>query len=138
MAEDYQIHKAAGIIIQNKKQLLGRSKQKEHFIEPGGKLEPGESAQQALIRELMEEFDLKIRDEDLEPFGTFYDAAAGQEHLRVRIDVFMVKKWTGQIAPCHEVEELLWVTSELPEDIKVGSIFKNEILPRLKAKGLIE
>jgi 8-oxo-dGTP diphosphatase len=138
MAEDYQIYKAAGIIIQHKKQLLERSKNKEFFIEPGGSIEEGETPKQALVRGLWEELSIEVEESDLEPFGTFYDAAAGQEHLRIRMDVFMVKKWSGEIHSSHEVEELIWVTSDLPTDIKVGSIFKNEVLPKLKKEGLIE
>jgi 8-oxo-dGTP diphosphatase len=135
---DYQIYKAAGIIIQDKKQLLEHSKNKEFFIEPGGSIEEGETPKQALVRELWEELGIEVEENDLEPFGTFYDAAAGQEHLRIRMDVFMVKKWTGSIHASHEVDELIWVTSDLPKDIKVGSIFKNEILPKLKMEDLIE
>lgn len=135
--QDYQIYKAAGIIIMDKKQLLERSKNKEFFIEPGGSIEEGETPKQALVRELWEELTIEVKESDLEPFGTFYDAAAGQEHLRIRMDVFMVKKWTGSISASHEVQDLVWVTSDLPAEMKVGSIFKNEILPRLKRKGLI-
>jgi len=32
----------------------------------------------------------------------------------------------------------LWITSHPPSNLKIGSIFGEEVLPRLKAKGLIE
>lgn len=40
--------------------------------------------------------------------------------------------------PDSEVEEIRWITSSLPGDIEVGSIFAHEVLPRLKAQGLVD
>jgi 8-oxo-dGTP diphosphatase len=80
MGRVVDIHKAGGIIIRDRKLLLERSKGKSIFINPGGKVEPGETVTEALVRELMEEFRIKVRQEDLEVFGTFYAPAAGQEH----------------------------------------------------------
>lgn len=50
------IHKAAGILIKDKKLLVEKSKNKEFFIAPGGKIEAGETPEHALVRELDEEF----------------------------------------------------------------------------------
>lgn len=136
--KSYQIYKAAGIIIQDGKHLLERSKGKKYFIEPGGSIEKEETPKQALVRELKEELNIDVQEEDLAPFGTFYADAAGQEHLIVRMDVFMVSKWQGQIKPGAEVEELAWIGKEVPPGMKVGSIFEHEIHPRLKREGLID
>ncbi len=43
MNQQYDIHKAAGIIIRDKKLLVERSKGKEFFIAPGGTIEEGET-----------------------------------------------------------------------------------------------
>lgn len=37
-----------------------------------------------------------------------------------------------------EVEEIRWITSSVPLDLKVGSIFAHEVLPRLKNLGLVD
>ena len=134
---EYPIYKAAGIINRDKKHLLERSKGKEYFIEPGGSIEKGETPKQALVRELKEEIDVEVQEEDLEEFGTFYADAAGQKHLRIRMDVFVVIKWVGEPTPSSEVEELAWVGTEIPAGMKVGSIFEHDILPRLTEEGLI-
>ncbi len=97
--KDYQIYKVAGVIIKDKKHLLGRAIGKDFFIEPGGKIEARETAAQALIRELEEELNIEVRETDLEEFGTFYAPAAGKEHLMLRMDVFTVKKWKHYIKP---------------------------------------
>lgn len=131
------IHKAAGILIKNKKLLVERSKGKAFFISPGGSIEPGETPKQALVRELREEFGLQTEEENFEEFGVFSAPAAGQEGMTVIMETFMVKKWTGIPTPNSEVEEIMWITSDIPKSIKVGSIFEHEVIPRLKKLGEI-
>lgn len=132
------IHKVAGIIIRDRKLLVEKDTDKEFFISPGGKPEPGETPKQALVRELNEEYLIGVTEEDLEEFGSFSAPASGQEHRTVYMDVFIVKKWVGEISYGHKVEKLLWLTSQIPEGIKVGSIFEHEVIPRLKAQNLID
>jgi mutator protein MutT len=132
------IYKAAGIIIKNRKLLVEKSENKEFFIAPGGTIEVGETPEQALVRELWEEFEIKVKEGDFEEFGHFDAKAAGQEEKIVHMNVFIVKKWEGEPSPHAEVREILWVTSDLPKDIKVGSIFEHEVIPRLKEQNLID
>jgi len=137
MSEVIHIHKAAGIIIRDKKLLVERSKGKEFFIAPGGSIETGETPEQALVRELMEEFQITVHEADLSVFGTFRAAAAGQEDKIVEMNVFTVGRYEGEPAADNEVEEIRWITSEPEDGIKVGSIFEHEVIPRLKAADLI-
>ena len=136
--ENKFIHKAAGIIIRDQKLLVERSKGKEFFVSPGGKLENGETPKQALVRELMEEFSIKTKEEDFQEFGTFEAAAAGRENTKVKMDVFIVKSWGGEPTPNMEVEEIRWIESANPEGLKLGSIFEHDVIPKLKEKGLIK
>ena len=137
--DNYDIHKAAGIIIKDRRLLVERSKGKDVFVAPGGKLEAGETSTQAVIRELKEEFQLDITEHNLEEFGTFYAEAAGSHNTgkRLRMDVFIVED-VGEIVPDNEVEEIRWISSKIPADIEVGSIFAHEVLPRLKEQGLVD
>lgn len=132
------IFKASCIIIQNRKLLVERSMGKEFFIHLGGKIEPGETAKQALIRELKEEVQLDVLEDDLELFDQNSAPAANSPEVHVHMTVFLVKKWKGAIAPASEVEELRWITSDMPTDIKLGSIVQHETIPKLKAAGLID
>jgi len=136
--QNSDIHKAAGIIIVDRKLLVEKDTDKEFFISPGGKPEPGETTKQALIRELDEEYLIDVKEEDLAKFGSFSAPASGQEHRIVHMDCFIVKKWSGVISYGHKVEKLLWLTSHIPSGIKVGSIFEHEIIPRLKSQNLID
>lgn len=138
MDRKIDIHKAGGILIKDRKFLVERSIGKELFIAPGGSLEPGETSRQALVRELLEEFQITVVEDDLTEFGTFYAPAAGQEERYLQMDVFVVAKWSGEIKPDHEVEEFIWIDSNPPKDKKIGSIFEHEVLPRLKQMDLID
>lgn len=60
---------------------------------PGGKLESGETAEQALIRELYEEVGVRVVAQDCEALTHIVqDYPHGQVHL----DVFLVKGWEGE------------------------------------------
>lgn len=133
-----QIHKAAGIILKERKLLVARSKGKTIFVAPGGLIEDGETSQQALVRELYEEYRITVAEEDLEVFGTFQAQAAGAEDKRLQMDVFRVKKWVGEISPDREIAAIFWLSSCVPETVTVGSIFEHEVLPRLKSEGLVD
>lgn len=130
------IYKAAGVIIKDRKLLVERSKGKDFFVAPGGKLDPGETATQALIRELKEEFQIDVQEEDVEYFGEFSAPAANSPERVVHMEVFIVKQWKGEIIPDSEIEEIRWLTSNI-EGVQVGSIFAHEVIPRLKSKALI-
>ena len=136
--KNYHIHKSGGIIIKDRKLLVERSIDKEFFIAPGGSIEKGETAKSALVRELMEEFEIETSEDDFDEFGIFYAEAAGLSGKTLRMDVFTVRNWQGEPKPSSEVEEILWITSKPPKNIKVGSIFEHEVLPRLKALDLID
>ena len=138
MIEGVDIHKAGGIIIRDRCVLVERSKGKEFFIAPGGSLEDGETAEQALVRELREEFRIAVEEDDLEYFDNFKAAAAGQEDKVVRMDMYMVNKWRGEPLPDNEVEELRWISSKTLFGLKVGSIMLHDVIPLLVEMGLID
>ena len=50
----------------------------------------------------------------------------------------MVAKWVGEPSPHSEVEKIAWITSDIPEGMKVGSIFLHDVIPRLIAAELID
>lgn len=132
------MHKIGGIIIKDKELLVARSRGKEFFIAPGGKVEPGETPEESLIRELNEEVQITVQKNQLNLFGTFYAPAAGNESVMLRMDVFIVESWQGEISPTREVEEIKWIDSSSLGQIKIGSIFEHEVIPKLKLQKLIK
>jgi len=136
--QDGDIYKASGVIVVDRKVLVERSVNKEYFIHPGGKIEAGETPEQAVIRELKEELGITVRQEDLLFFDENTAPAAHSPEVQVHMKVFIVRKWSGDIAPASEVAEIRWLSSEVPQDIKVGSIMQHETIPKLKAEGIID
>ncbi|MDQ5981408.1 MAG: hypothetical protein QG570_155 [Patescibacteria group bacterium] len=137
MSSKADIHKAGGVLIKDRSFLVTRSKGKEIFVAPGGKLEGNETAVEALIREMMEEVQLEIIEADLEPFGTYTAQAAGNESRTLEMDVFLIHKAHGDPIPSNEVEEIMWVNTQIT-GIQIGSIFKHDVMPKLKELDLID
>lgn len=61
---------------------------------PGGKVEPGEAPEAALVREMKEELDLSVASEDLEPFA-FASHAYPEFHLLMPL--YLIRRWTGDL-----------------------------------------
>ncbi len=66
------------LVVKNKKLLLAFSKNKQCFYLPGGKIDAGETAAEALCREIAEELNVQIRPSDLEYYTHISAPAYGE------------------------------------------------------------
>lgn len=72
---------------------------------PGGKLEPGETPEAALVRELREELAITVHADHLEAF-TFASFSYPTFHLMMPL--YVVRRWTGEPVAV-EASALAWV-----------------------------
>jgi 8-oxo-dGTP diphosphatase len=72
---------------------------------PGGKMEAGETPEEALIRELKEELAIDVSQACLAPF-TFASHAYSDFHLLMPL--YVCRRWKGEVA-AMEGQEIAWV-----------------------------
>jgi 8-oxo-dGTP diphosphatase len=75
---------------------------------PGGKVEPGERPEAALIRELREELGIEVSESCLAPF-VFASHAYDSFHLLMPL--YLCRRWDGVVA-AREHDALAWVKSD--------------------------
>ncbi|MFB7270640.1 NUDIX domain-containing protein [Streptomyces sp. NPDC056244] len=97
--------------------LLGRHRRGTHEL-PGGTVEPGESLERAVVRELGEETGCSAREEDVVLLGTLLDDAVGVVRATV---VAVVSRWEGE--PATQPDERVGSWRWYPLDGLPGQLF---------------
>lgn len=97
--------------------LLGRKRHGlgvGNFVGPGGKLEPGESAIDAVAREVLEETGIRVEVPDLEPRGLLTYHFPHRESWSQESSVFVARRWSGEPAASDELEPEWFALDEVP------------------------
>lgn len=134
MVDKKPIHIAAAAIVDDAgRLLLVRKRNTLYFMQPGGKLDAGESPESALIRELREELDLVITPGDLTPLGQFTDVAANEPGHLLVADIFRIHNVSGDLQPAAEIEEVRWVPPAEFDSLMLAPLTAKQIIPLVYA-----
>jgi 8-oxo-dGTP diphosphatase len=110
------------------KTLLVRKRETTTFIQAGGKIDSGETAQQALVRELNEELGISVDIRSLMPLGRFSASAANEAGVMIDAALFMVH-CDQDVRPAAEIEEAVWIEADARPDFPIAPLTSDHVLP---------
>jgi 8-oxo-dGTP diphosphatase len=119
---------AALLIGKDGRTLLVRKRGTTAFMQPGGKIEPGEPPAVALARELEEELGLLIDPVQAAYLGSFAAPAANEPGFEVRCELFEVRI-DGDVVPAAEIEEVVWISADSHPQLPLAPLTRDSILP---------
>jgi len=125
------IRVSAGVLVdENGFALVVRKRGSTLFQQPGGKPEPGESALDALLREVQEEVGVTLDPSGVEPLGTFEDAAANEPGHIVIGDAFRARIRRAQVRIGAEIEDARWLAPDDVARTPLADLSRNHLIPR--------
>ena len=102
---------------------------------PGGKINPGESIYEALVREAFEEVGVKVHEYDPAPIyaGEWRPVVRGQQ-LQIVGLFYVCQHWSGEIVIDSEHDDYRWIERHSltefsilpPEDLAVEAFYKKQ------------
>jgi|TARA_R110001583_G_scaffold184213_3_gene343371 8-oxo-dGTP pyrophosphatase MutT (NUDIX family) len=90
--------------------LSVRSHGRDRFYMPGGKIDPGETAIAALIREIKEELGVALIPETICKIGVFSGPAHDQADETMVCMACFSAAYRGTLAPAREIAEMRWIS----------------------------
>ncbi len=116
---------AAVVVDEHGRLLVVRKRGTTAFMQPGGKLEAGESPAAALAREVREELGVGIT--DVRELGHHTAIAANEPGHTVEADLFFVNL-DGVPEIAAEIEEMAWIDPHDPGDIELAPLTRDTVL----------
>lgn len=115
--------------------LLVRKRGTSKFMQPGGKLEPGEGFAAAAVRELEEELGIRVRESELVDLGRWYGPAANEAGTYIDAGLFACSI-SQEPVPAAEIEEILWLDlHQAASRDDLAPLLTEHVIPALAGSG---
>ncbi len=106
----YIVNSKAEVLLQYKRRGFGEGK----WNGPGGKTEPGETIEQAVVREVKEETGLEVK--NLKKLAELEFFFTGKDEWNQMVHVYLTKDYSGEITVSDEGELKWFKIDEIPYD----------------------
>ena len=130
MSEDIRRIRIAAALLTDQRQrlLLVRKRGTAWFMQPGGKIEPGEQPFDALARELREELGLGVSPEAARHCGRFTAPAANEPGFIVEAELYALPL-DGEPQPAAEIAEIAWLDPGTASTLPLAPLTRDHALP---------
>jgi 8-oxo-dGTP pyrophosphatase MutT (NUDIX family) len=109
---------ASGIVVGVRGVVLHKHRRLQRWMQPGGHVDPGETPEQAVIRECTEETGLTVVHPPGGPRLVHVDVhEAAQDHIHLDLRYLVVAPDEDPSPPPQESQEVAWFTWEEAEDM---------------------
>lgn len=125
---EHNPHRRRLLIDPQGRTLLVRKRGTGAFMQPGGKIDAGETPVQALVRELNEELGLHIDPAQALHLGQFSAPAANEPGFEVQAELFRVDS-AAAVVPAAEIEEVVWLAADQAPVMPLAPLTRDLILP---------